>query len=70
MLKEAAERASGLLQTHREALDRVVKLLLERETIEGADVEAAVRASAPTVSVAEPRQPALTHAANPAKGLN
>ncbi len=69
MLKEAAERASGLLQTHREALDRVVKLLLERETIEGADVEAAVRA-APTVSVAEPRQPALTHAANPAKGLN
>ena len=70
LLKEAAERASGLLQTHREALDRVVKLLLERETIEGADVEAAVRASAPTVSVAEPRQPALTHAANPAKGLN
>jgi len=70
LLKEAAERASGLLQTHREALDRVVKLLLERETIEGADVEAAVRASGQTVSVAEPGQPALTHAANPAKGLN
>src|SRR6266540_2009389 len=70
LLKEAAERASGLLQTHREALDRVVALLLERETIAGADVEAALGASAPTVSVAEPRQPALTHAANPAKGLN
>ena len=41
LLKEANERASSLLSTHREALDRVVALLLERETIDGSEVIAA-----------------------------
>ena len=38
LLKEANERATTLLSDHREALDRVMALLLERETINGADV--------------------------------
>jgi cell division protease FtsH len=41
LLKEANERATTLLSDHREALDRVMALLLERETIDGGDVMAA-----------------------------
>jgi len=53
LLKEAHERATNLLSTHREALDRVVAMLLERETIDGGAVMAAVRdpASAPSVKI-------------------
>jgi cell division protease FtsH len=42
LLHEADERARSLLETHREALDKVVALLLEKESIDGAEVEAAV----------------------------
>ena len=42
LLREAEQRATRLLTEHRAALDRVVDLLLERETIDGRDVEAAV----------------------------
>jgi cell division protease FtsH len=42
LLHEADERATALLQTHREGLDRVVDLLVERETVDGAEVLAAV----------------------------
>jgi cell division protease FtsH len=38
LLKQANERATTLLSDHREALDRVMALLLERETIDGGDV--------------------------------
>ena len=41
LLKEANERAITLLADHREALDKVTALLLERETIDGSDVMAA-----------------------------
>ena len=41
LLREAEQRATRLLTEHRAALDRVVDLLLERETIDGRDVEAA-----------------------------
>jgi cell division protease FtsH len=44
LLHEADERATTLLRSHREALDRVVSLLVERETIDGSDVLAAVGA--------------------------
>jgi cell division protease FtsH len=44
LLHEADERAAALLRSHREALDRVVGLLVERETIDGSDVLAAVGA--------------------------
>ncbi|HEY9493967.1 MAG TPA: cell division protein FtsH, partial [Intrasporangium sp.] len=39
LLKEADDRAGALLESHRDALEEVVALLLERETIDGEDVE-------------------------------
>ncbi|HEU5224549.1 MAG TPA: cell division protein FtsH, partial [Actinomycetota bacterium] len=39
LLKEADDRAGALLEAHRDALGEVVALLLERETIDGEDVE-------------------------------
>jgi cell division protease FtsH len=47
LLREAEQRATQLLTDHRAALDRVVELLLEHETIDGSDVEAAVGATGP-----------------------
>src|SRR5438445_605375 len=35
LLKDAEERAASLLRTHRDGLDRIVDLLLEKETIDG-----------------------------------
>jgi cell division protease FtsH len=42
LLREADERATELLRGHRDALDRVISLLLDRETIDGADLATAV----------------------------
>jgi cell division protease FtsH len=47
LLGEADARATSLLESHRASLDEVVALLLERETIDGEDVVAAVRGTAP-----------------------
>jgi cell division protease FtsH len=44
LLHEADARAGSLLQAHRGALDKVIALLLEKETIDGSDVVAAVGA--------------------------
>ena len=38
LLRDAEDRAINLLQTHRPELDSLVSLLLERETVDGADV--------------------------------
>jgi cell division protease FtsH len=38
LLREAEERAIALLRGHREELDALVSLLLERETVDGSDV--------------------------------
>ena len=38
LLREAEERATELLRTHREQFDRVVTALLEHETIDGSDL--------------------------------
>ena len=38
LLREAEDRAIKLLQAHRPELDSLVNLLLERETVDGADV--------------------------------
>ena len=46
LLKEADERAAELLRSRRTALDEVVGLLLERETIDGEDVMAIVGGTA------------------------
>ena len=45
LLQEAEEHATGLLKSHLDQLERVVELLVERETIDGAEVLAAVRAT-------------------------
>jgi cell division protease FtsH len=49
LLREAEERATSLLAAHRHEFDRVVQVLLERETIDGADLLAvlASREAAP-----------------------
>jgi len=39
-LREADERARAMLTEHRDALDRLTELLLERETVDGTDVDA------------------------------
>jgi cell division protease FtsH len=38
ILQEASTRATETLEAHREALDRVANLLLEKEEITGAEV--------------------------------
>jgi cell division protease FtsH len=42
LLREAEDTATTLLRGHRDALDRLIHLLLERETIDGADLAAIV----------------------------
>jgi cell division protease FtsH len=39
LLREAEDRAAGMLGEHRDALDRLTELLLERETVDGTDVD-------------------------------
>ncbi|HZA82259.1 MAG TPA: ATP-dependent zinc metalloprotease FtsH, partial [Actinomycetes bacterium] len=39
LLREAEDRARGMLGEHRDALDRLTELLLERETVDGTDVD-------------------------------
>jgi cell division protease FtsH len=56
LLSDADARATSLLESHRDGLDKVVALLLERETIDGDDVVAAVgttagQAPSPSVDV-------------------
>ena len=38
-MHEAEDRATAMLSEHREALDRLTELLLERETVDGTDVD-------------------------------
>jgi cell division protease FtsH len=45
LLQEAEEHATALLKSHLDQLERVVELLVERETIDGAEVLAAVGAA-------------------------
>ncbi len=63
LLKEANERATTLLSDHREALDRVTTLLLERETIDGSDVMAAAGTRTNGQPAPEPLGEALAHRA-------
>ena len=39
LLREAEERATAILTQHRQALERLTELLLERETVDGTDVD-------------------------------
>jgi cell division protease FtsH len=56
LLREAQERATSLLSSHRPELDRVVTLLLEKETIDGSELQAVLQSGAATVP--SPRAPA------------
>jgi cell division protease FtsH len=47
LLNDADSRATSLLQTRREALDKVVSMLVDRETIDGRDVAAALNGGVP-----------------------
>ncbi|HYZ13608.1 MAG TPA: ATP-dependent zinc metalloprotease FtsH [Actinomycetota bacterium] len=62
LLKEADERATELLRSRRTALDEVVGLLLERETIDGEDIMAIVggTASRPKTVVVPEEAPSRT----------
>ena len=62
LLKEADERAAELLRSRRTALDEVVGLLLERETIDGEDLMAIVggTASRPKTVVVPEEAPSRT----------
>jgi cell division protease FtsH len=63
LLSDAEARATALLSSHRAALDAVVALLLERETIDGEELSAVVAASA-TPAAATPAAAAPTPAAS------
>ena len=39
LLREAEHRATTMLGDHRDALDQLTELLLERETVDGTDVD-------------------------------
>jgi len=39
LLRDAEQRATAMLTAHRDALDRLTELLLERETLDGTDVD-------------------------------
>jgi cell division protease FtsH len=54
LLAEAADRARAVLAQRREALDAVIDLLLERETISGTELMAVVRRSVEMPSVTTP----------------
>ncbi len=53
LLRQAESRATTLLQGHRHLLDRVVDLLVERETIDGSDLMALVSLPEPRASAPE-----------------
>jgi cell division protease FtsH len=65
LLREAEERAKTLLCEHRGVLDRIVDLLLEKETIDGSDLAAVVgtpERHAPQEQVWAPRAVAMSAA--------
>ena len=42
LLRQAEDRATRMLSEHRDALERLTELLLERETVDGTDVDEAL----------------------------
>jgi cell division protease FtsH len=66
LLRDAEVRATDLLRSHRKQLDSLVALLLDRETVDGADVYRLAGRPAPTDGAAatiEPRRVAAADAA-------
>ena len=67
MLRDAERRARQILEEHREALDRLVALLLEKETVDGDDVYAIAGRTPPSDRPAQTVAPqrAAAQAATP-----
>jgi cell division protease FtsH len=63
LLRSAEERAVNLLKTHRAELDALVTLLLERETVDGADVYRIAGRPDKSVSLSQPAVVMSPHAA-------
>jgi cell division protease FtsH len=68
LLREAEDTATTLLRGHRETLDRVIGLLLERETIDGSDLAAIVGAPGPADREPAAQSLALTMTTTPQAG--
>jgi cell division protease FtsH len=66
LLRQAEERAVDLLRTHRSELDALVSLLLEKETVDGADVYRLAGQPDRSVSLLTPPVLVAPHAANAA----
>ena len=68
LLKDAEERARTLLTENRGAVEELVALLLERETVDGEDVYRILGRLAPgRREEAEPAEPAVAHASSEPK---
>jgi cell division protease FtsH len=68
ILRRAESTATTLIQAHRDALDRVIALLLERETIDGADLAGLIGIPYPHTALERiwtPRTAAMTPLAPP-----
>ncbi len=63
LLRQAEDRAVELLKTHRSALDALVTLLLERETVDGSDVYRIAGRPDKSVSLSQPAVVMSPHAA-------
>jgi cell division protease FtsH len=50
ILLEARDRARGILEGRREELDELARVLLEKETLEGRELQALLKSEAPTAS--------------------
>ncbi|WP_084526493.1 ATP-dependent zinc metalloprotease FtsH [Nocardia vaccinii] len=62
LLREAEHRAADLIESRRDALQRLVALLLDRETVDGGDVYALAGVAAPTdISGAAPAATVAPH---------
>jgi cell division protease FtsH len=70
LLRQAEERAVDLLRTHRSELDALVSLLLEKETVDGADVYRLAGQPDRSVSLLTPPVLVAPHAANAANAAN
>jgi cell division protease FtsH len=66
LLREAEQRATGLLRPHQRELGQVVKLLLEQETVDGAAVYQIAGQPAPAEAGGQTMAPRRAAAASPA----
>ena len=70
LLREAEDRAIKLLQTHRPELDSLVDLLLERETVDGADVYRLAGRPDRSAGLSAPSVVMAPHAASSESGVS